>query len=376
MIEGDALIAAVEAIHAVGPDATRWPEAFRAVTQLCGGAGMTFGVFDKATRRHSEYRSFQTPDKPFHDYLKNWAPVSPRVAHRLRKKAGEVGWDYEIFDERAMDRDPFYAEMLPRFDFRYSLSGTLANDADELVVVAVERTPRQGHVDSKEVALMWRLIPHFQQAFDVSRRLKAADQARGSLEGTLDWLAEGVALVRPDGSVTYVNSAFAAMARRRDGIALGKNCFELADAQAQTRLAHAIGAVLRLRGGDIAPPASSEVLVSRGHGASPYVLSVRTLIEKERASEAVAIVFVRDPMARNSTSVNVLRELFGLTEAEATLAQALQAGVSLPDYARTRRLSLNTVYTHLRRVREKTNCTRLPQLIDKLNQLCVPLRAD
>ena len=56
------------------------------------------------------------------------------------------------------------------------------------------------------------------------------------------------------------------------------------------------------------------------------------------------------------------------------LAQALQAGISLPDYARTRRLSLNTVYTHLRRVREKTNCARLPKLIHKLNDWRAPLR--
>jgi len=134
--------------------------------------------------------------------------------------------------------------------------------------------------------------------------------------------------------------------------------------------------VLRLRDGDTAPPANSEVLVSRGPGVPPYVLSVRPLSAKDNATEAVAIVFVRDPMARNSASVSVLRELFGLTEAEATLAQALQAGVSLPDFARTRMVSLNTVYTHLRRLREKTHCARLPQLIDKLNQLRVAPRAD
>jgi DNA-binding CsgD family transcriptional regulator len=89
---------------------------------------------------------------------------------------------------------------------------------------------------------------------------------------------------------------------------------------------------------------------------------------------AAAIVFVRDPLARNPAATDTLRELFGLTEAEAVLAQALQSGMTLFAYARRRALSLNTVYTHLRRLREKTGCSRMPELIHKLNELRVPLR--
>ena len=71
-----------------------------------------------------------------------------------------------------------------------------------------------------------------------------------------------------------------------------------------------------------------------------------------------------------------MRELFGLTEAEAALAQALQSGVTLTEYARQRALSLNTVYTHLRRLREKTGRNRMAELIHRLNELRLPLRRD
>jgi DNA-binding CsgD family transcriptional regulator len=37
---------------------------------------------------------------------------------------------------------------------------------------------------------------------------------------------------------------------------------------------------------------------------------------------------------------------------------------------------LNTVYTHLRRLREKTGSNHLPELIHKLNELRLPLRAE
>ena len=36
--------------------------------------------------------------------------------------------------------------------------------------------------------------------------------------------------------------------------------------------------------------------------------------------------------------------------------------------------SLNTAYTHLRHLREKTGCSRMPELIRKLNEVQVPLR--
>ncbi|HDO52946.1 MAG TPA: helix-turn-helix transcriptional regulator [Rhizobiales bacterium] len=72
----------------------------------------------------------------------------------------------------------------------------------------------------------------------------------------------------------------------------------------------------------------------------------------------------------------MLREMFGLTRAEASLARAMQGGVSPAGYAHAHKLSLNTVYTHLRRIREKTRCKRQAELIRKLNDIVIPLRRD
>jgi DNA-binding CsgD family transcriptional regulator len=55
---------------------------------------------------------------------------------------------------------------------------------------------------------------------------------------------------------------------------------------------------------------------------------------------------------------------------------ALQQGISVTDYARERALSLNTAYTHLRRIKEKTGCKRMGELIRWLNDRRLPLRRD
>jgi DNA-binding CsgD family transcriptional regulator len=117
----------------------------------------------------------------------------------------------------------------------------------------------------------------------------------------------------------------------------------------------------------------SAFTVDRANAAPPYVVSVRPLVATDRVAEyavdAAAIIFVNDPLRGGGLDAQLLRGVFGLTGAEADLAIALQSGTPVTDYARARSLSLNTVYTHLRRLKEKTGTTRLPELIGKLNAL-------
>jgi DNA-binding CsgD family transcriptional regulator len=65
-----------------------------------------------------------------------------------------------------------------------------------------------------------------------------------------------------------------------------------------------------------------------------------------------------------------------LTEAEVLLAQALQAGVRLKDHARARGISINTIYAHLRSIKQKTGCHRMGELIRRLNDLQAAARSD
>ena len=86
------------------------------------------------------------------------------------------------------------------------------------------------------------------------------------------------------------------------------------------------------------------------------------------------MVFVHDPLGGDPVGTAVLQSTFGLTPAEADLARSLQAGLELTRYARDRRVSLNTVYTHLRRLKDKTGSRRLAELVGKLNGLRTPVR--
>lgn len=379
MPKADRLVETIEAIHAAGLDEAAWPAALTGITRLCGGVGATLEVFDKIALRHLTFHAVGVPPKLEEKYLAYRAPRSPRIIHGQRLNAGAIGWDYQFLDEQAMERDGFYSELLRLTDFRYFVSGTLMNAADAYSVVAVQRTRRQGHVGEVEIATMARLVPHLRQALEVAMRLRRSNSAARTFGQALDWMADAVALVHHDGHILYCNTSLEQIAARNDGVRIERGVLTFMTAGARNAFDDGLAALARLGVDADTRYSGSEFLVPRAHGNPAYVVALRPLAGDRtaaRASEAVAIVFIRDPLTRNEAAAGLLRDLFGLTPAETALALALQAGVTPADYARARGLSANTVYTHLRRIKDKTGWHRTSQLSRKLNELRVPSRRD
>jgi DNA-binding CsgD family transcriptional regulator len=373
MPEGKGLLDTIEAVHAAGLGEKNWSDVMANVARLFGGCAASLEVFTPPLQSPKEFHGFGIPPAEELAYLEHYATLNPRAAYAFQHTTHELIWDYQVLDERAMNRDPFYTWMQPQMDLRYFLASQFYRAPGELVGVSVHRTRKQGHVGSAEIALMKRLLPHFRQAFDTAMRLERVAALGQSLERALDWLADGVALIARDGRVLYANESLGAIAQRNDGVRIRRGIIDFASVDARTRFDAALGHVCRLRSGDDGTQVFADFPVARGI-VPPYVVSVRPLARAVRESKAEAIVFVHDPLRRNAGMIRVLREVYGLTGAEASIAEALQAGTSLGDYARRHGVSLNTVYTHLRHIKDKTGCKRLAELIRKLNDLQVPLR--
>ncbi len=368
MAESDLFQKTVESIRSAGLNGGAWPDALIGMTRLFGSVGATLEVFQKRPMSLIDFHVEGLPERAGIEYLDHYAEHNPRAAFAFRHLSEVTLCDYQLIDESAMNRDAYYAKYLTSIDLRYFLSGQIMNTRDVQGVVTIQRSRRQGHVEQREIDWMRRLLPHVRQAHDVATRLKGAGSAQRSLEAALDWLSDGVALLGADHCVLHANEAFWAIARRGDGIRVVKRQIEFAAAEARTLFARAFTAAA----GDGAPQSPTDFVAEREGPSPPYLVSLRWAapapMPRHVAQDALAILFVHDPLAGTAPSVQALRQAFGLTEAEADLALALLAGLSPADYALKRLLSRNTVYTHLRRIREKTHCARLPELIRKLNE--------
>jgi DNA-binding CsgD family transcriptional regulator len=74
-------------------------------------------------------------------------------------------------------------------------------------------------------------------------------------------------------------------------------------------------------------------------------------------------VFISDPEHQESTSQQVLGELFGLTPAEANLAIKLTRGMSLAQLSGEQNISQHTARAQLKAVFAKTGATRQAELV-------------
>ncbi|MGB6349188.1 MAG: LuxR family transcriptional regulator [Pseudolabrys sp.] len=377
MPENDRFLQTINAIYASGLDSARVSEALEATSSLLGGVGATLEVISKPARRPIEFWSAGLPAVSGTQYVAHFAALNPRIPHTLRQRAGEVAWDRQLFDEAQMSRDPFYAEFLPELRLRYFVSVVLEQTPDRLAVVAVQRTRKQGHVGNREITLMRRLYPHYRRAYDVAAHLRYDGDHAGILENALELLTYGVALLRADGEIVYANNALRALAQREDGFRILDRTFEFAELGTRRCFGVALGAVKRI--GDPAHDAQmTDFPVSRSGGMPAYLVSVRPLMRATgrttHHADATIMVLVRDPLWRNAATSRFLQELFSLTNAEAHLAQALCTGTTTGVYAAERGVSLNTVYSHLKKIREKTGCKSVPDLIRRFGELNVPLR--
>lgn len=374
MGQRDDVLTAISRIHAAGLDAEKWPDALSLFAEMMGGHGASLEFVERPTLRHRDMYAHGLP--AVGAYLEHYAPMCPRMPFASRQAAGSIQHDALCIDDAAMDTNPSYMEFLAPYDMRYFIGGVVASSPQEFVLTGVQISPKAGHPSPAKIKLMALLLPHFQQAADVMRRLGKLSNAQHSFERTLDWLADGVIMLAADGAVRYANIAAQEIARVRDGIAIRRGNIEFLSGEATLKFATALGAVSRLHDADVTATMSTDFTVERTSGGAPYSVSLRPLLAKPSGSETVvALMFVHDPLVHDAKALELLQHAFGLTPAEADVAQALRSGSSPDDYARKRKVSPNTVYTHLRRIKEKTGCSRMAELIRRLNDVRVAVVA-
>lgn len=210
------------------------------------------------------------------------------------------------------------------------------------------------------------VAPHLRRGHDLSRRLAAAQTEARSLAAAIDWLPDGVALISAGGRVLCANAPFAALMRQRDGLKLRQGRIEFRAPAAAAAFDRALAAIVGAKSGRL--ESAGDFLSERETRAPPYVVSLRP-VGLGASCGATAALFIRDPIGRPTSISGVVRGALGFTVAEARLADALQRGLSPRQYASARGVALDTVYTHLRHLREKTGARRMTDVMRRLNQL-------
>ncbi len=227
----------------------------------------------------------------------------------------------------------YYNDFLAPQDIHSCLMVRLAVRGTQTATINITRGRRRGQFDAADLELARSLHPHLLRAFDLGQRL-AADRALGDGPAAVfDASPHGLFLTDGEGRVRRMNAAGEAMAAARRGLRLSGGRLAAIDPAAARMLQ---GLVARATASNPSERNGGSTSLPTADGMVPLsalVAPVRTDGVALLDTPAMAIVCITDLEAGVRLPEQRLREIFGLTQAEARLALALFEGETVREAA-------------------------------------------
>jgi DNA-binding CsgD family transcriptional regulator len=281
------------------------------------------------------------------------------------------GHDY-LPDEEFYD-SVIYREHLCRYDIAQMMCGVVFDTESPLAITtacAVYRgrgDPRFGEREKSKLSL---LVPHFSRALGVMLRLRDAEFRVTASLAALDRIASGILLFAAGGAVTFANTAARRIFEEGDGLKLfqvaGAQHLAAHDAHVHARLKEALATALDRNRVEV-PHFARSVAVPRRTQAIPYSVQFSALPAESEFGQGrtapQAIAFITDCSVPLQTDAALLRQVFGLTPAEARAALALCEGGSIEETAAGLGVAPTTLKTQLGSIYQKTGVDTRARLV-------------
>jgi DNA-binding CsgD family transcriptional regulator/PAS domain-containing protein len=283
---------------------------------------------------------------------------------RRRDFVGRFGLTTEVISIEHLHESDFYRNwMVPQgLGPHPPIGHTIALDQGRPVAgLAIFPTPESGPFDATHLAFGDLLVPHLELGY----RLLAQTRRHEALADAIDRFPTGVALLDARGVALMTNRAAQAIFEQDDGLSLVNGTPRAAASSDDTALRRAIDEAVAAStdGRDLE---SAVLAIPRRSEKRPYPILVGPLHPHSGGptlADAVALLYVSDLDRGGVRRRNALRELYGLTEAEAHLAELLCQGSSLEEAAHVRGVTMNTARSQLKQVFAKTHTSRQSELV-------------
>ncbi len=269
-------------------------------------------------------------------------------------------------------KSEFWNDFGRRHGLRYVIGTVVPLGQAGVMPIGLHRPAGAAPFAEEEKRLVEAVLPHLRRALQLRHRLAAVEAAPAPGLAALDALATGVVVVDAELNVVLANMAAETMAARDEGFrlqrtgarALSRTVFAPRRREEREALLALVrdaalrgeaGGALRLSGEDGAPRIAGLVTPLPARLAdAPLSLAGRV--------PGRALLMLRPLGAAAAPRIGLLRDLFGLTAAEAEVARALAGGASKAAVAATRGIAETTVRTQVRAVLAKTGAANLRDL--------------
>jgi DNA-binding CsgD family transcriptional regulator/PAS domain-containing protein len=282
---------------------------------------------------------------------------------------GKIFQGQDIWPEQSLLKSVFYNEFLKVFDVCEMAGLASAGSGGVFDVLSIYRGPHEVPFDKEHFATLQTFVPHLQTALALRRRLLALKSRVSDLENAFDQLETALILVDVEAKPIFVNRAARQICDQKDGLYMSTSRLAAEIPAENGRLREVIAKAI-LAGRSKSLEHGGAILISRGNKRPLQILAApRISHNRETPKGAVAVVFISDPELKPALRSNILRQLYGLTHAEARLALSLLDGKSLTEAADSIGVAHETVRSQVKSVSHKTGPPRQGELIRLLSSL-------
>ncbi|NOZ93112.1 MAG: helix-turn-helix transcriptional regulator [Acidobacteria bacterium] len=374
---GDTAIAPViPLIYRAATEPGSWPEALGMAAKLLGTASLWLQCKTPLEGDIRIVASFGIPAVVVETYNRGDPTDDELVKETLRRPLKMVISTRVVFREEDFHRSRVHRELLQPAGLVEAAGAAFLKERDLYAALWMARRADSPPFTEESRQFLRELFPHMDQAMTVHCRLLRAERLSGVMAGALDRLSTGVVLMDARACPLLINREAARISKSNDGFTILEDGLAAATHAHTTmlrKLVRQAGAADR----EVDRPAGSALRLPRPSGRADYQIVVLPLPRRCQPSDAgsiMAVVFVTDPERSHTPIGHLIRDLFGLTEAEVRLVMELLPGKSLTEAAKSLGLSRNTVHSQLSAVFRKTGTGRQGELLRLVLRAIAPVK--
>ena len=360
----------LEAALAAASDDLQWPVFLDALSSELRASTMSLFLSDPVGQRSSIQFAVGKDPSYVKAYNEHFATVSPFFGDwsHERWREGVIERSAEVCPDRLLLRTEYYNDWLRPQRIHHLARGVVAREGQASWVLSFGRPKGSGSFTAQEMAVFGAIRPGLRGALQLRHHLLVARSERDAASAAFDALRIGVIFLDAGDSPIRINSRAQAILDAADGLKVERGMLSASCSTDTARLRRLIGQArdttrqaIHTGGGTVA--------LNRPSGCEPLHAVVIPLPRNHFSSGcrvAVSVVFVMERERDSPVDHQVLRSLYGLTDAEAAVVEGLVRGLALRQIAAERRASIHTVRTQMKSVLSKTGAGRQAELVRQI----------
>jgi DNA-binding CsgD family transcriptional regulator/PAS domain-containing protein len=357
----------ITSFYEAATDVSLWPSALASLTDLFGPAFTSYyGVWNakkEVTFAAVEGDHIAAANEAYSRY---YAQIDPRAGLADAGPTGQIVTCHELFDDRYVAKSEFYQDFLIPIGGRYVIGAKLIDTGSDIGILRVHRNAKQGRFEHADRKLFARVEPHLIQAARLFHKFSELREDRARTLAALDRVPCGIIVVDQNANILDMNAAAEIILRTADALRATKGRLNAVIAAQSSLLHRLIHDACAAAGGEACTPGGL-VRLDRSDGAGYLSILVVPLREATRTMATTAsfgaVLFIQDSEARVVLPADRLRQIYGLTSAEATVAVAIAEGKTLDEIADANAVSKNTVRVQTQSILSKTGVRRQAELV-------------